>query len=147
MLSCLRLVVASMIEITQKPVSLESVVNRVRKDSCGAVVTFIGTVRDSSYGRKVLSLEYEAYEKMAKDKFGDIVTEIGNKWQLQDIAICHRVGKVKVGEIVLVIAVAAAHRQEAFEACRYAIDRLKQIAPIWKKEIYEDGTSWIESPA
>ena len=133
-----------MIEITPIPLSPEPIINKVRKNSHGAVVTFVGTVRDSTQGKKVLYLEYEAYEEMAQKKLEQIVSEIKQKWQLQDVAISHRIGKVNVGEVALVIVVAAPHRKEAFAACEYAIDRLKQIAPFWKKEVYEKGESWVE---
>lgn len=133
-----------MIEITSSPLSPEQMINKIRKDSYGAVVTFLGTVRSPSQGKKVLYLEYEAYEDMAQKKLEQIVSEINQKWQLQDVAISHRIGKVAAGETALVIVVAAPHRKEAFEACQYAIDRLKQIAPFWKKEVYEDGGSWVE---
>lgn len=133
-----------MIEITSSPLSPEQIINKIRKDSYGAVVTFLGTVRSPSQGKKVLYLEYEAYEDMAQKKLEQIVSEINQKWQLQDVAISHRIGKVTAGETALVIVVAAPHRKEAFEACQYAIDRLKQIAPFWKKEVYEGGESWVE---
>ncbi len=133
-----------MIEITPEPVSPETIINKVRKDSHGAVVTFVGTVRRLSQGKEVLFIEYEVYPEMAYKKLQQIVDEINQRWQLQDVAICHRIGKLQVGETALVIAVAAPHRQEAFQACHYAIDRLKQIAPFWKKELYRDGESWVE---
>jgi len=136
-----------MIEITRNPLSPEKIIDKVRKDSHGAVVTFVGTVRSPSRGKEVLSIEYEAYPEMAQKKLQQIVSEIKQKWQLQDIAIYHRVGKLGVGETSLVIAVAAPHRQEAFQACQLAVDRLKQIVPIWKKEVYQDGESWVEESA
>jgi len=133
-----------MVEITSDPVSPETIINKVRKDNHGAVVTFVGTVRSPSQGKEVLFIEYEAYPEMAYKKLQQIVDEIKQRWQLQDVAICHRIGRLQVGETSLVIAVAASHRQEAFQACQYAIDRLKQIAPVWKKEVYQDGESWVE---
>ncbi len=132
-----------MVEITPNPIFPEQVINKVKKSTYGAVVTFLGTVRDSSEGKKVLYLEYEAYEEMAQKKLEQVVTEIKQKWQLQDVAICHRIGKVNAGETAVVIVVAAPHRKEAFEACEYAVDRLKQIAPFWKKEVYQEGESWV----
>lgn len=140
------LVEVDMIEITSNPLSPEQIINKVRKDSHGAVVTFIGTVRSPSQGKEVLYLEYEAYEEMARKKLQQILKEINQKWQLQDVAISHRTGKVNAGETALVIVVASPHRQEAFEACQYAVDRLKQIAPFWKKEVYGKGESWVEHP-
>ncbi len=133
-----------MVEITPNPLYPEQLINKIRKNSHGAVVTFIGTVRGSSEDKKVLYLEYEAYEEMAQKKLQQIIDEINQKWQLQDVAISHRTGRVNVGETALVIVVAAPHRKQAFAACEYAIDRLKQIAPFWKKEVYEKGESWVE---
>jgi len=132
------------VEITPNPLYPEQLINKIRKNSHGAVVTFIGTVRGSSEDKKVLYLEYEAYEEMAQKKLQQIIDEINQKWQLQDVAISHRTGRVNVGETALVIVVAAPHRKQAFAACEYAIDRLKQIAPFWKKEVYEKGESWVE---
>jgi molybdopterin synthase catalytic subunit len=133
-----------MIEITEKPLVPEQVINRVhRKETHGAVVSFIGIVRGYSAGKKVLFLEYEAYKEMAEKKLREIAEEIKSRWQLEDLAISHRIGHLEVGEPVLVVVVAAPHRQEAFAACQYAIDRLKQIVPIWKKEVWEGGESWV----
>lgn len=132
-----------MIEITREPILPEVVINRVRRDVHGAVVAFVGTVRDNSEGKKVLFLEYEAYKEMAEKKLHAIADEVREKWQLEDVAISHRVGRVEVGEIITVIAVAAPHRKEAFEACQYIIDRLKAVVPLWKKEVREDGEVWV----
>lgn len=133
-----------MIEITSQPLCPEVITNKVRKDNCGAIITFVGTVRDTTQGRKVAFLEIEACDEMAESKLGEVVAEINQKWQLQDIAICRRIGKLKVGEIALVIAVAAPHRQEAFQACQYAVDRLKQGGITTYKEIYETGEGLAE---
>ena len=127
-----------MIEITQTPIHPEVAINRVRKDAYGCVVTFVGTVRDSSSGKRVLFLEYEASSKeLARRELQQITEEIRAKWQLEDIAIYHRMGRLKVGEITFVIAIAAPHRKEAFEACQYAVDRFKQVVPMWEKEATE----------
>lgn len=130
-----------MIEITQTPILPEAVINKVRKDTYGCVVTFVGMVRNlSSAGKKVIFLEYETSAKdLAQRELQQIAKEIQSKWQLADIAIRHRMGKLKVGEITLVIAIAAPHRKEAFEACQYAIDRFKQVVPLWEKEITESA--------
>ncbi len=136
-----------MIEITKKRLSPEPIINRIRKDNHGAVVIFTGTVRSPSRGKEVLFIEYEAYSEMAQRKLQQIVNEVNQKWQLQDMAICHRVGRLRTGETSLVIVAAAPHRREAFEACQFAVDRLKQIVPIWKKEVYKDGESWVEESA
>lgn len=129
-----------MIEITQTPILPEVVINKVRSDTCGCVVTFVGMVRNLSFGKRVLFLEYEASAKeLARRELQQIAKEIQAKWQLADIAIWHRMGKLKVGEITLVIAIAAPHRKEAFEACQYAVDRFKQVVPLWEKEITESA--------
>lgn len=127
-----------MIEITQTPILPEEAINKVRKDAYGCVVTFVGTVRGSSCGKRVLFLEYNASaQELARRELQRIAEEIQVKWQLEDIAIHHRTGRLKVGEITLVIAIAAPHRKEAFEACQYAIDRFKQVVPMWEKEVTE----------
>jgi len=132
------------IEITQKPISPELVISKVKTDTSGCVVTYIGLIRHSSRGKAVLSVEYEDTQGMAKDKLQQIASEIGQKWQLNNIAICHRVGKLKVGEINFLVAIAAAHRQEGLAACGYAVDRFKELMPTKKTETYTDGTTWVE---
>jgi molybdopterin synthase catalytic subunit len=132
------------IEITQKPISPESVVNKVKTDSSGCVVAYIGLIRHHSRDKQVVSVEYEDARHKAKDSLQQIASEIGQKWQLNNVAICHRIGKLKVGEINLVVAIAAAHRQEGFAACQYAIDRFKEIMPTKKTETYTDGSIRVE---
>lgn len=112
----------------------------------GAVVTFAGIVRDSNRGKKVLFLEYEAYEAMAVKMMKRIGHEILANWGLEGVTMRHRVGRLNVGETSVVIVVAAPHRDDAFAACQYAISRLKRIVPIWKKEVFEDGEVWVEGP-
>ena len=129
-----------MIEITQDPLLPEVAINRVRKaskDAYGCVVTFMGLVRgSSSSGKKVLFLEYEtSSQEVARQELQRIAEEIKARWQLEDIAICHRMGQLEVGESTLVVAIAAPHRKEAFEACQYALDRFKQVVPMWEKEV------------
>jgi molybdopterin synthase catalytic subunit len=133
------------IEVTRKQIQLGAVFDRVRKNTCGAVVNFVGTVRDNSEGKRVLYLEYDAYPEMAKKKLADIAAEIKDKWPISDVAITHRLGRIEIGEIAVVIAISSAHRRQAFTACKYAIDRIKEIVPIWKKEFYEEGAAWIGS--
>jgi molybdopterin synthase catalytic subunit len=133
-----------LIEITREPIKTQSVIDRVLKDTCGAVVTFIGTVRNNSEGKRVLYLEYEAYPEMAKKKLEEIAAEAKNKWPIEEVAVTHRLGRMEIGEISVVIAVSSGHRLIAFQACQYTIDRIKEIVPIWKKEFYEDGSAWIE---
>lgn len=121
-----------------------AVAGAVTSPGCGAVVTFVGLVRAHSRGRDVSRLEYEAYPEMVESVFRQIAEEIQARFAVDAIAIHHRIGALAVGDASVVIAVAAEHRPAAFDACRYAIDRLKQIAPIWKKEIGPDGAVWVE---
>jgi len=129
-----------MIRIVKKKIDVEEVVKSVTASEVGAVDVFIGTTRNHSDGRKVKFLEYEAYEPMAVKMLERIVDEAKNRWELVGTAIVHRVGKVNIGDASVVIAVSSAHRREAFQACRFLIDRLKQVVPIWKREFFEDGT-------
>ena len=129
-----------MIEVTQKPISPELVINKVKTDSSGCVVTYVGLIREYSRGKRVLSMEYSDAEGEADDRLREIASEIERKWQVNNLAICHRIGRLKVGDINLVVAVASAHRQEGFAACQYAIDQFKQGLPTQKIETYEDGS-------
>ena len=134
-----------MIHITDKLIDTESVTNSVRSDSNGAVITFLGTTRDTTAGRNVRYLEYEAYRPMADQTLKQIVNEINERWSIRDVAIAHRLGRLEIGDISLVVAVSAPHRKDAFLACQYSVDRIKQIVPIWKKEMFEDGEIWVGS--
>ena len=122
---------------------MDDLVRVVLTPGAGAVVTFVGTVRDNNLGRRVVALEYEAYGEMAGDEMRRIGVEMREKWGLHGIAMRHRVGKLKVGEISVLIAVSAPHRTEAFNACSEALDLLKERVPIWKKEYFEGGEEWI----
>jgi molybdopterin synthase catalytic subunit len=133
-----------MIDIIDTDIEMEPLIQDVRKNSNGAVVTFLGVVRAFSRGRNVLYLEYEAYREMAVRKMQQVADEVRGKWTIDDIAMVHRVGHLEVGERSVAIAVGAPHRKTAFEACEYAIDRLKEIVPIWKKEVWEGGEAWID---
>ena len=133
-----------MIEITEKPISPEFVVNKIKTDSSGCVVTYVGLIRDHSHGKSVLSVEYKNSRRTAENKLQEIASEVRQKWQINNLAICHRIGKLEVGDINLVVAIASAHRQEGFAACQYAIDQFKQKLPTQKKETYEDGSIWVE---
>lgn len=126
--------------VTANPLSLEGIAARLADPAAGAVVTFVGVVRGETGGRPVAELEYEAYPEMAEQTFRQIGQEIRERWPtIRGIAIVHRMGRLGVGEVSVVIALSAAHRAELFDALRYAIDRLKQIAPIWKKEVWAGG--------
>lgn len=126
-----------MVEITQDTLLPEVAINRVRKDAYGCVVTFMGLVRESSSsGKKVLFLEYDiSAGEMARRELQRISDEIKARWQLQDIVLYHRMGRLAVGESPLVVAIAAPHRKEAFEACQYALDRFKETVSMWEKEV------------
>jgi len=132
-----------MIEITEQQLDCEKITNLVRRDSNGAVVTFLGNTRDNFEGKGVIRLEYEAYVKMAVKKLEEIRQEMIQEFGIQDIAIAHRIGVVDIGETSLVVAVASPHRTEAFQACHKVVDRVKEIVPIWKKEVYADGSRWV----
>lgn len=132
-----------MFEIKRDPLHIEEVVDKVKSDSSGAIATFIGTVRNESMGKKVLYLEYDAYEEMAIKKLREIGEEIKKKWEIDKIAVIHRIGRLDIGERSVVIAVSAPHRKDALLACQYIINRIKEIVPIWKKEVWEDGETWV----
>jgi len=136
-----------MYKIVDSPISVDEIVARVSVPDAGAVATFLGTTRATNRGRLVLGLEYEAYESMAVAEFEKIAEAARARWELCAMAIVHRVGAVPIGETSVAIAVSAPHRAEAMEACRFAIDRLKHVAPIWKKERFEGGEVWIGSLA
>lgn len=135
-----------MIEVVHEPLEPEAVTAQVRRNSNGAVVTFLGTTRDSTGGRTVLFLEYEAYQPMAERKLAEIADEIRARWPVDDVAIAHRVGRLEIGDVSLVVAVGSPHRKQAFAACHYAVDRIKQVVPIWKKEHFVGGEIWVEGP-
>ncbi len=128
--------------VTEEEIRLQELIDEVKSEEAGAIVTFLGTVRCHSRGRKVQYLEYEAYPEMAEAKLREIGQEMEERWGVR-AAIMQRVGHLEVGEVSVAIAVAAPHRKEAFEVARYAIDRLKEIVPIWKKEVWEGGEEWI----
>lgn len=132
--------------ITTAPLSIEKVAQMVTHPHTGAVATFTGVVRNVSGGKAVSSLEYEAYQEMAVSKLKQVADEARRKWpDIVDIAISQRIGHLAVGDVAVIIAVSSGHRnQGCFEACRYGIDRLKEIVPVWKKEIGPDGEEWIE---
>ncbi len=128
-------------EITQDPISGEAIVSLLIKPEIGALVTFVGVVRGATEGRNVQYLEYEAYPEMAENVLAQIGDEVRQRWtDVQDIAIAHRVGHLEIGDTAVVIALTAAHRRQLFDALHYTIDRIKVIAPIWKKEVWSDGT-------
>ena len=134
-------------EITAAPISLDDLAQRVAAPAHGAITLFAGVVRGESGAWQTDYLEYEAYAEMATASFQQIADEIRAQWPaITDVVIIHRIGRLDVGETSVGIAVAAAHRQDTFDACRYAIERIKAISPIWKKEVGPDGTYWVEGP-
>ena len=136
--------------IVSDPLATESLVAAVEAEArataagCGAVATFVGVVRGTHKGRRVRYLEYEAYAPLALQVFQRIVDEARSHWPDAVLAIHHRIGRLDVGEASVAIAAATPHRAEAFQACRYAIERIKQVAPIWKHEFFDDGDAWVE---
>jgi molybdopterin synthase catalytic subunit len=137
-----------MFKITTETITGAEVREAVEGPDAGAVVVFLGTVRNNTDGRAVKCLEYEAYPPMAEKKMAEIAQEVSEKWGLDRVAMIHRVGKLEIGEVSVAVAVASPHRKDAFEACKYAMDRLKQIVPIWKREVWADGEAeWVKPDA
>ncbi len=130
--------------VTSEPLDATAVAAAVAGADCGAVATFVGLVRDENAGRRVLWLDYEAYAALAERAFERIAAEAAGQWPRVRLAIHHRTGRLAIGDASVVIAAASPHRADAFAACRYAIERVKQIAPIWKHEHFEGGDVWIE---
>lgn len=131
-------------EITREPIDISGLRARLLEGDSGAVVIFDGVARDNTKGRRTLYLEYEGYTEMALRMLEQIGRETHDKWPINRVGIIHRLGRVDITESSVVIVVTSAHRKVAFEACHYAIDRLKKIVPIWKKEYFEDGEVWVE---
>lgn len=131
------------IKIFAEPLVAASCIDWAMSPQCGGIDVFIGTVRNSTKGKKVIRLEFEAYERMALNEMKKIAEAACTKWPVLKILIHHRTGVLSPGDIAVIIAVSAAHRDAAFDACRYAIDTLKQTVPIWKKEVFEDGEVWV----
>jgi molybdopterin synthase catalytic subunit len=130
-------------EITSQPLCVDDVVNRLMDPDIGAVSVFVGVVRGQTKGRETLYLEYEAYPEMAETELRRIGEEVRQRWpMIGEVAIVHRIGRLEIGDIAVVIAVSSAHRQELLDATHYAIDRLKEIVPVWKKEVWADGEAW-----
>jgi molybdopterin synthase catalytic subunit len=133
-----------MYQLTTGPIDWHSLTEQVRRPGCGAVVTFLGTVRDLTGERVTTALDYEAYPAMAEKKMAEIEAETRARWPLGELAMVHRLGRLDLGQVSVAVAVSCPHRAQAFEACRFAIDRLKEIVPIWKKEHWADGsTEWV----
>jgi molybdopterin synthase catalytic subunit len=131
------------IKLTKDALDIPACIDWVMSPQSGGIDVFIGTVRDATKGKQVERLEFEAYDQMALNEMKKIAGQAIDKWPLHKVLLHHRTGVLQVGEVPVVIAVSAAHRAAAFEACRYIIDTLKQTVPIWKKEIFEDGEVWV----
>jgi len=130
-------------EITREPIRVDELYQKVVRREAGAVTLFVGTVRELTHGKRTLFLEYEAYEAMALKKLEQIAAEMGERWPGVQTAITHRIGRLDISDIAVAIAVSSPHRPEAYEANRYAIERIKEVVPIWKEEHWEDGEEWI----
>lgn len=133
------------IVLTSDALEEQNIMDFVRTDETGGIVLFVGTVRNMTKGKRVLRLDFEAYEPMAVSEMRKIAEEALTRFNLNKIAIYHRTGVLEVGEVPVLIAASSAHRKAAFEACEFAIDILKQTVPIWKKEIFEDGEVWVSA--
>lgn len=131
------------IQISYSPLNIQSAIDWIISPESGGIDVFVGTVRNQTKGKSVIRLEFEAYEPMALAEMEKIAAQTFKKWPVQKIWIHHRTGVLQIGEAPVVIAVSAAHRAAAFDACRYIIDTLKQTVPIWKKEFFEDGDVWV----
>src|SRR5262245_17116293 len=137
-----------MIRLTHEPIDYLALTEAVRRPGCGGVVLFLGTVRDLTGDEVTTALDYEAYPAMAEKKLAQVEEETRARWPVGDVALVHRLGHLPVSEVSVAVAVSCPHRAQAFEACRYAIDRLKAVVPIWKKENWADGrTEWVHPGA
>ena len=133
-----------MIQLTHEMIDYNALTERVRRNDCGAVVTFLGTVREMTDGRQTVALDYEAYSGMAESMMAEVEAETRRRGPVGDMMIVHRLGHLELGDVSVAVAVSCPHRAQAFDACRYAIDRLKEVVPIWKKENWADGsTEWV----
>jgi molybdopterin synthase catalytic subunit len=133
------------IKITEEPLNIQSCFDFVRDDSCGAIALFVGTVRNHTDKKDVQQLDFSTYEPMADKEMKIIANQTALEYSIKKIAIHHAKGMLKIGDIPVIIAVSSAHRQAAFEACQFAIDKLKQTVPIWKKEFFSDGEVWVNA--
>src|SRR5882672_6577960 len=133
-----------MIRLTRDAIDYHTLTEQIRRGNCGAVVLFLGTVRDLTGERVTVALDYEAYPAMAEKKMAEIEADTRARWPVGEMAMVHRLGRLETGEVSVAVAVSCPHRAEAFEACRHAIDRLKELVPIWKKDNRPDGSSdWV----
>jgi molybdopterin synthase catalytic subunit len=136
-----------MITITDQTIDVQAVIAAAESERAGAIDVFIGTVRNHNNAKAVLRLEYETYDAMAVKKMQELAAEAVRRWPVEKVAMVHRKGVLQIGDVAVVVAVATPHRAASFEACQWLIDTLKQVVPIWKKEIYENGEEWLEAHA
>lgn len=134
-----------LIQVTERPIYPEQVIASLKREVHGAVVTFMGTVRRFTGDRRVQFLDYEAYPEMAEQKLRQIAREVIEKYQVEDVSIVHRTGRLAVGETSLIVALASPHRREGFDACLHAVERIKEVVPVWKKEIWDGGAAWVHA--
>jgi molybdopterin synthase catalytic subunit len=133
-------------KITPSPLSLDEAYAAVRRDDCGGICLFVGAVRDRHDGKAVASISYSAFAELAEKEFARMAGEARARWGIAALYVAHRTGKLEIGDASVIVAASAAHRAEAFEACRYAIEELKKRAPVWKEEFYEaGGKAWIST--
>ena len=132
------------IQITREPLDRNALVAAVTDPGVGGIVVFEGVVRDNARGKQVRYLEYDVYPDMAMQQIREIIAEAEKRWNVNRVAVAHRIGRLEIGEASVIIVVATPHRAEAFEACRYIIDTLKTTVPIWKKEVAMNGEEWVE---
>src|SRR6476469_6436849 len=136
-----------MIRLTREPIDHHALTEQVRSPHCGAVVAFLGTVRDLTGDKVTVALDYEAYPGMAEKKLAEIEADVRGRWPVGDVAMVHRLGHMDVGEVSVAVAVSCPHRADAFAACRHAIDRLKELVPIWKKDLGPGKAEWVHPGA
>ncbi|MFB4159921.1 molybdenum cofactor biosynthesis protein MoaE [Geomicrobium sp. JSM 1781026] len=132
-----------MFQLTKEPIDIQPLIDEVSHRNAGAVLTFLGTVRELTNGKRTVKLEYHAYESMAQKMLQRIGDEVKGKWPDVNIAITHRLGVLHISEVAVAIAVSSPHRKDAYDANAFAMERIKEMVPIWKKEHWDDGTSWI----
>jgi molybdopterin synthase catalytic subunit len=132
------------IQLTREPLNRDTLIRAVSHPGVGGIVVFEGVVRDNARGKQIRYLEYEVYQEMAEQQIRTIIAEAERRWGVERVAVAHRFGRLEIGEASVIIVVAAPHRAEAFDACRYIIDTLKTTVPIWKKEVASNGEEWIE---
>ena len=132
------------IQLTREPLNRDTLIGAVSHPGAGGIVVFEGVVRDNARGKQIRYLEYEVYPEMAEQQIRTIIAEAERSWGVERVAVAHRFGRLEIGEASVIIVVAAPHRAEAFDACRYIIDALKTTVPIWKKEVASNGEEWIE---